>query len=113
MFNLDFLQNLLMIGTALSVITCAFIQKTKIHFKSSKYIPIYSFVINILIGVLFCLTFTKISFPESLWVGLFSYIGADSIYKTLEGSLSSYTDIINRNQITIPKENIINKEEEL
>ncbi len=112
MLELDFLKNLLIISIALSVITCAFIQKTKCHFKSSHCLPIYSFVVNMLIGVVFCLTFTDIKFPTSLWVGLFSFIGADSLYKTLEGKLSSYSDIINRQNVSIPKENIINKEED-
>lgn len=113
MLNLDFLKDLLIISIALSVITCALIQKTKIHFSSSKYLPLYSFLVNMTIGIIFCITFTEIKFPTSLWVGLFSFIGADSLYKTLEGKLSSYTDIINRNKITIPKENIINEEEKL
>lgn len=110
MLNLDFLKSLLVISIALSVITCAFIQKTKALFKCSKCLPIYSFIVNMLVGIIFCLTFTEISFPTSLWVGLFSFLGADSLYKSLEGKLASYTDIINKNTITIPKENIINKE---
>lgn len=109
--NLDFLQELLIISIALSVITCAFIQKTKIHFKCSKCLPVYSFVVNMSIGIIFCITFTDINFPTSLWVGLFSFLGADSLYKALEGKLSSYTELINRNKVTIPTENIINREE--
>jgi len=45
------------------------------------------------IGIIFCITFTKISFPNSLWIGLFSFLGADSIYKTLEGKISSYSTL--------------------
>ena len=111
MLKLDYLKDLLIISIALSVITCAFIQKTNIHFASSKCLPIYSFIINMIIGLIFCLTFTDITFPTSLWVGLFSFIGADTLYKTLEGKLSSYTDIINRNKVTISQENIINEED--
>lgn len=113
MLKLDFLKDLLLISIALSVITCTLIQKTKVNFSCSKILPIYSFVINMFVGLVFCITFTDISFPTSLWVGLFSFIGADSIYRTLEGKLSSYTEISNKNKIVIPKENIINKEEEL
>lgn len=113
MLKLDYLREMLIISITLSVITCAFIQKTKKQFKSSKCLPIYSFFINIIIGIAFCLTFTEISFPTSIWVGLFSFIGADSIYKSLEGKLSSYTDIINRNKVTISKDKIINKEEDI
>ncbi len=112
MLKLDYLQQLLIVAIALSVITCAFIQKTKRYFKSSKYLSIYSFFVNMLVGILFCITFTNVDFPTSLWIGLFSFIGADTIYRTLEGKLSSYKDVINKNTVTIPKENIINEEDE-
>jgi hypothetical protein len=111
MFNLDYLKELLIISIALSTITCTFIQKTKHIFKSSKYISIYSFIINISIGIIFCLTFTDIEFPNSLWIGLFSFLGADSLYKTLEGKLSSYSDLESKSTVTISKDNIINEED--
>ena len=61
-----------------------------------------------ILGVLFCITFTSIPFPESLWVGLFSFIGADTIYKTLEGKLKSYTSLVKTEEnILVPKENLI------
>lgn len=111
MFNLDNLRIYLIISIALSSITCAFIQKTKGLFNSSKYIIFYSLIINIVISILFCKTFTSIDLPNSLWIGLFSFIGADSIYKSLEGKISSYNDILSRKQVSIPEENIINKED--
>ncbi len=111
MLNLDYLQKILVISIALSAITCTFIQKTKKHFKKSKLITLYSFVVNIVIGLLFCITFTNITFPTSLWVGLFSFLGADTIYKTLEGKLAPYSEIVAKKVKTIPEENIINKEE--
>ena len=109
MLNINFLQEILVISIALSVITCALIQKTKSHFSSSVFLPLYSLLINIIIGIIFCITFTDINFPTSLWVGFFSFIGADTIYKTLEGKLLSYSDIITRNSVTISENNIINK----
>lgn len=111
MFNIDYLKLLLIISIAISSITCVFIQKTKSLFKSSKYIIIYSLVINVLTSILFCMTFTDISFPNSLWIGLFSFLGADSIYKSLEGKISSYNDIISKNVVEIERNNIINEED--
>ena len=96
MFNLEYLKLLLSISITLSTITCTIVQKTKILFKCSKYISLYSFFINIIFGILFCITFTTIRFPESIWVGLFSYVGADSIYKSLEGKLTSHSELINK-----------------
>ncbi len=111
MFHIEYLQQLLIISIALSAITCAIVQKTKSILKSSKLITLYSFIINMVIGVVFCITFTDINIPNSLWIGLFSFLGADSIYKSLEGKISSYTDILNRKSITISKDNIINEED--
>lgn len=111
MLNLDYLQKMLVIAIALSAITCTFIQKTKKYLPKSKYISIYSLVINLFIGVIFCVTFTNISFPKSLWVGLFSYLGADTIYKTLEGKITPYRELVTKKTVSIPEENIINKEE--
>ena len=96
MFKLEYLKLLLSISITLSTITCTIVQKTKILFKNSKYISIYSFIINIVFGILFCMSFTTIKFPISLWVGLFSYVGSDSIYKSLEGKISSHKDLLKK-----------------
>lgn len=111
MLKLNYLQELLVISIALSTITCAFVQKTKCYFKCSKYLSPYSFIINLVLGIIFCKTFTDISFPVSLWIGFFSFLGADTIYKSLEGRLASHSDIISNKTIEIPKENIINEED--
>ncbi len=107
MLNIELLQKLLIISIIMSTITCAFVQKSKKYFPCSSCLAIYSLIINIIIGILFCITFTNIEFPESLWVGLFSFLGADTIYKSLEGNLSSYSQIISKDTIQVKKENII------
>lgn len=93
MISLIELKDFLIISIVLSTITCAFIQKTKVFFKSKKYIVFYSCVVNILFSILFCISFTSISFPKSLWTGFFSFLGADTIYKSLEGRLPTYTEL--------------------
>lgn len=110
MFDFDYLRLLFITSIALSTITCAFIQKTKGFFKTSKFLGIYSFIVNMLVGIVFCMSFTDIKFPNSLWIGLFSFIGADSLYKSLEGKISSHKDITNNKYVNISKDNIINKE---
>lgn len=107
MLNLDLLRQMLVIAISLSTITCAFVQKTKIRFKNSSILCIYSLLLNLLLAILFCNSFTDVSFPASLWVGLFSFIGADTIYKSLEGKLPSHSEIIKKNVIEVPKENLI------
>ena len=112
MLNFDFLQLALIISIALSSITCTFVQKTKGLIKKKEHITIYSFLVNIIISIFFCKTFTDMDLPNSLWIGLFSFLGADSIYKTLEGKLTTYTDIMNKKTVSIKKENIINEEDQ-
>ena len=108
MLKLSILQEMLIVSIALSAVTCALVQKTKRCFKCSTHLCFYSFAVNLILGVLFCITFTSITFPESLWVGFFSFIGADTIYKSLEGKLKSYTQLRNET-VTIEKENIIKR----
>jgi len=85
----------------------AFIQKTKGIFKTSKFIELYSAIVNIIFAIVFCISFTEISIINSLWVGLFSFIGADTIYRSLEGKLTSYTDLIKEEQTNIVQGEIL------
>ena len=95
MLDITLLKNLLIISIACSTITLTLVQKTKKFLPTSKSIVLYSLIINLLFSYLFCLTFTSINLIESLWVGLFSFLGADTLYITLEGKLAPYTKIIN------------------
>ena len=110
MLNLSLLQQMIVVAIALSVITCAFIQKTKKYFPCSSCLIIYNLVVNFIVGTLFCITFTSVDFPNSLWVSFFSFIGADTIYKSLEGKLKDYSSLVNTDYITVKKSNIINVE---
>ena len=40
-------------------------------------------------------------------IGFFSFIGADTIYKSLEGKLASYSSLVSKDSIAVPKENLI------
>ena len=94
MLNVDLVKNLLIIAMVVSTITVIFIQKTKRFLPSSKIIPLYGLFINIICGYLFCNTFANnVTTIESIWVGLFSFLGADTIYITLDGKLAAYSQI--------------------
>lgn len=107
MLKLSLLQEMLIVSIAMSTISCAFVQKTKRYFKCSNCLAIYNLFVNMLFGILFCITFTDINFPESLWIGLFSFLGADTIYKSLEGKIASYKDLVKKKIIEVPIENLI------
>lgn len=91
--NWDMLQELLIVAIACSTVTVAFIQKTKKFCKKKKWVTSYSFLVNMVLGFLFSKTFTSLSNIQSLWVGFFSFIGADTIYRNLEGKLTTYTEL--------------------
>ena len=93
MLDWNSLQSVLLIAIACSTVTVSFIQKTKKFCKNSRCITWYSFIVNIIIGILFSLTFTNLNKYKILWVGLFGFIGADTIYRNLEGKLSSYSQL--------------------
>lgn len=96
--NIDLLKELLINAIVLSVVTMAFIQKTKVIFKTSKFIELYSAIVNVIFAIVFCISFTEISIINSLWVGLFSFLGADTLYKALEGKLESFSDILDKKE---------------
>ena len=92
--DIELLRNLFIIAIILAIVTTAFIQKTKGIFKTSKFIELYSFVVNLAFSVAFCMSFTDVSIVNSLWVGLFAFLGADTLYKAFEGKLQSFSDMI-------------------
>ena len=105
MLNWTLLQKLLIIATACSSITVIFIQKTKKFCKSSYCITTYGLFVNFF----FSQTFSDIDYVKSVWVGLFSFLGADTIYKNLEGKIASYKELT----IHKKKKNVIEKEVEI
>ncbi len=95
--DIEMLKRVLFVAIVISTISCSFIQKTKTGLKSNKFLVLYSFAINILLSILFCKSFTNFTFMYSIWVGLFSFIGADTLFKALEGKLNSYTNLKEKN----------------
>ena len=113
MFNFDYelLLYLTVIAMIIDIFSIPFVQKTKGIFKTSKLVPLYALTINLVIGITVCYLFTNINFIYSLWVGLTSWLGADSIFKELEGKLTSHEEILKRKNISVPIENKIIFEE--
>ena len=93
MFHIEYINELLILSMILSSITCTFIQKTKVLIPNSKLVIIYSLIVNIVLSILFCRTFTDLAIKDTLWIGLFTFLGANSIYKTLEGKLKTHTEL--------------------
>ena len=98
----------------LSILTCSIIAST-VSSQAVQYIKehlliknvfIYA-VVSFIVGFFFAVNFGKFGWQLSLWGGLLTVIGAETLYKTLKGSfgLDSQTILKNSNSINQNKEN--------
>jgi len=96
--NIDLIKTLLIIAMSSSIISTALVQKIKSmsFIKSSDCVIYISFGVSMLLGFVFTISFTDYNIINSLWVGLFSFLGADSLYKAFEGKIfTPYSDMNN------------------
>lgn len=94
--NIDLIKILLLIACASSIISTAFVQKIKTAsiIKCNSCLLYISFFVSMIFGIIFTLSFTSYGIKESLWVGLFSFLGADSLYKAFEDKIfASYSSV--------------------
>ena len=87
--NIELLKQVLIVGIASGIVSTGIVQKIKegFKFKNSKIIVLVSFVTSMIVGTLFSLSFTELSILNSLWVGLVTFLGADTIYKAFEDKI--------------------------
>lgn len=95
--NIELIKALLLIAASSSIISASFVQKVKTVslIKCSDCLIYISFLISMSFGMLFTLSFTEYTLIDSIWVGLFSFIGADSLYKAFEDKLFKSFNKIN------------------
>lgn len=100
MLNVELLKNVLIIGISSSIITTAIVQKIKEQLKTKKYLLLISFCVSLTIGTLFSLSFSDINWYYSIWSGLFSFVGADTLYLTFEEKIfKRFTDLKKEKEI--------------
>lgn len=108
------LLDIFIVSITFSIILMAMIQKFKSLnlFRHSPLIWFLNLLFAFLIGVPFSYTFYNLSIVDSVWVGLFSFIGAPSIYTALKNqTLISYKPKSVSETIEVPKENEIARDE--
>ncbi len=109
MLNFDLIKNTLIVGMASGIVTTSLVQKIKRCLPSKKWLCPISFIISMIIGTLFSLSFSTASIIDSLWAGLFSFIGADMLYQMFEDKIFKSFSSLNKT-ISIPIENEIKGE---
>ena len=105
--DIELIKQILVIAMASSIISTAIIQKIKEQLKHKKWLFLASFLVSNVIGTFFSLNFSELSLINSIWVGIVTWVGADSIYKAFEDKIfKSYSDIDNSKTITIERDDI-------
>ncbi len=98
--------NCLMHATTVSIIVMALIQKFKTLSCVQKdcHIFLLNLIFSFVIGISFSITFYNETIEDSIWISLFSFIGAPSLYEMLKKQ-----NVINMNlkslDDTLPKNN--------
>lgn len=113
--ELELIKQLLIIAIGASIISTATIQKIKEQLKSKLWLYFTSLVVSIGLGILFAICFSEVSIISSVWVGLFTWIGADSIYKAFEDKIfTKFSDIVKEDtqNVGIDEEDEIDEEDD-
>lgn len=106
------LLELLSISITFSIILMAVVQKLKSFncINKSCHVMLLDIFLAFIVGIPFSITFYGINWIEGVWVGLFSFVGASSIYEALKKqNLINYTPTSVSSNITISKNNEIKR----
>lgn len=84
-FTMDMLNNL-MYAMTVSIIVMATIQKFKTLRCINKecHVFLLNLILSFVVGIAFSMTFYNVDFLHAIWVSMFSFIGAPTIYEALK-----------------------------
>ena len=85
------LLHTLSVSMIFSTVLMSLIQKLKglSIIRKNSYIWIWNVIFSFVLGIPFGILFYELSIYESIWVGIFSFIGASSIYDALKNYKST------------------------
>lgn len=108
------LLDLLIISVTFSFIVMVILQKFKTlpFIKSSWQIWILNLLFSFSIGIPFTITFYDLDIYSGIWVGLFTFVGAPTIYDTLKNqTIINYKPTSLGDTVELPKENEIKRDD--
>lgn len=106
------LIELLGISMVFSIILMALIQKIKSFpfINKSSHVLFINLILSFAIGIPFSIAFYNINWIDGIWIGLFSFVGASSIYQGLKSqNLINYTPASVEDTINISKDKEIKR----
>lgn len=108
----DKLMHILMMSGTFSIIMMIFLQNVKKQsfIKKSGQIWVLNLLFSFLLGIPFGMIFYNLSLCDSIWIGVFTFIGAPSIYQTLKSqNIVNYKPSSLQDTVSVPKENEIQR----
>jgi len=106
------LLELLSVSMVFSIVLMSVTQKIKAFpfINKSSHVLLINLVLAFAIGIPFSMAFYNINWVDGIWIGLFSFVGASSIYQTLKKqNLINYKPASVSDTITISKEKEIKR----
>lgn len=85
--DFDLIKFICVVAIGVSVLSTPTIQKIKSMLKTKKYLNLIAFLVSMVLGELFTLSFTNLGWLFGLWVGFIAWLGAEAIYKSFENKL--------------------------
>lgn len=105
--DFDLIKFICMVAIGSSVVSTPTIQKIKEMLKSKKYLNLIAFLTSFIIGELFTISFTDLGWIYGLWVGFFTWLGAEGIYQAFENKLFTPFGEMNKDdEIIIDRDDI-------
>lgn len=109
------LLNLVAISMVFSIVLMSLIQKCKSlsWINQSWHVWVLNFMLSFLLGIPFGMAFYQLSWTDSVWIGIFSFIGAPTLYQALKSqNILNYHPSSVSDTVTLPKEQEIKREDE-
>lgn len=85
--DFDLIKFICIVAIGSSVVSTPTIQKIKGMLKTKKFLNLIAFLVSMILGELFTISFTSLGWLFGLWVGFFTWLGAEGIYQAFENKL--------------------------
>ena len=105
--DFDLIKFICMVAIGVSVLSTPTIQKIKTMLKNKKYLNLIAFLTSMILGELFTISFTDLGWKYGIWVGFFTWLGAEAIYNSFENKLfTPFSEMNKDDEIIIDRDDV-------
>jgi len=100
MLDIELLKNVLIISIAGGCVSTLLIQKIKENLNTKNWLLLISFLVNMIIGTLFAMSFSNVNLKYCAWAGLFGFVDSNVLYAMFEDKIfKSFSKIKENDEI--------------